>query len=518
MKLFQTLLIPSFFILSFLHSSVAQPNVPKREFRGVWVATVANIDYPRQPTTDIIALKEQWKNLLDRYKETGLNAVIFQVRPAADALYPTQLAPWSKYLIGRQATASPQEVFDPLQFVIEETHRAGMEFHAWFNPYRATMDFDTINLAANHVFRQHRDWVVRYGPKFYLNPGIPQVRQHLTAVVSEVVSRYDIDAVHFDDYFYPYKIANEVFPDSSQFTQYGTNFTSIEDWRRSNIDSLIENVTTSIKKIKPYVQFGVSPFGVWRNKEVDALGSDTRAGATTYDDLYADVVKWLKAGWLDYVIPQLYWNIGFAPADHAKLVGWWGARNYERNLYIGHAAYKVENNPEIAWSDPNEIPKQIMLGRRNAIVQGSAYFSSKPVLENRLGLRDSLQVYYKAMSMLPIPPDATLKPFATPTLLKPKLQLKENRVRLRWTPNKADRKLQPAYYVVYRFYGSRIGDFEDPQNIIHISEFHKVNKRFQHMDFTIERNANYTYVVTAVNRQHVEGRPSSGRNVRIGRK
>lgn len=350
------------------------------EFRGVWVATVANIDYPRQPSADTIALKEQWKNLIAQYKEIGFNAVIFQVRPAADAFYPSQFVPWSKYLIGRQVPAR-SESFDPLQFIIAETHRAGMEFHAWFNPYRATMDLDTASLAPNHVFNQHRDWVVRYGTRYYLNPGVPAVRQHFTQIVAEVVSKYDVDAVHFDDYFYPYKIAGESFPDSLEFEQYGEDFGNVEDWRRSNTDSLIENIHRTIKILKPYVQLGVSPFGVWRNRDRDDTGSDTRAGATTYDDLYADITKWLRYGWLDYVVPQLYWSIGFKPADHATLLGWWGTRNYERNLYVGHAAYKVANNADTAWSDPNEIPKQIRLNRRNAISSGSVFLVQKRYLK-----------------------------------------------------------------------------------------------------------------------------------------
>lgn len=515
----QRLLLLAFFsaYFSFLAFSSAQIIAPKREFRGVWVATVANIDYPREGTTEVFALQEQWKNMIERHKKIGFNVIIAQVRPASDAFYPTESAPWSKYLTGKQGTA-PADSFDPLKFMIEETHKQGMEFHAWFNPYRATLDFDTVNLAPNHVFRRHRDWVVRYGPRFYLNPGIPEVRKHLVTVVNEVVGGYDIDAVHFDDYFYPYKVVNEEFPDTATFSKYGEKFNDIAAWRRSNIDSLIENVSKSVKALKPHVQFGVSPFGVWRNKEQDPLGSDTRAGATTYDDLYADVIKWLKAGWIDYVIPQLYWNIGFAPADHATLVGWWGARTYERNLYVGHAAYKVANNAESAWNDPNEIPKQIQLSRRAATVQGSAYFSSKPILENRLGLRDSLAAYYQLPALIPIPPDATLKPFSEPTLLKPKIQLAQNRVRLRWKPNAKDADNQPAYYVVYRFFGSRPGDYEDPQNIIHISEFQKKDKRFQHMDFTIEKPQTYTYVVKAVNRQHIEGQPSKPRKVTLSKK
>ncbi len=503
-------------LLTFLQNLNAQYNdAPKREFRAVWVATVANIDYPRAPTSDAIALKEQWKSLLEQYKQIGLNAVIVQVRPAADALYPTELAPWSKYLTGKQGRA-PESGYDPLQFMIEETHKMGMEFHAWFNPYRATMDMDTASLAPNHIFRGHRDWMLKYGGKFYFNPALPQVRQYITDIVGEVVTKYDIDAIHFDDYFYPYKVKDEVFPDSTDYWRYGTNFNSIDDWRRSNVDSLIEMVSDKIKETKPHVQFGISPFGVWRNKDKDPTGSDTRAGATCYDDLYADVIKWMRLGWIDYLIPQLYWNIGFSPADHATLLGWWGSRNFERNLYIGHAAYKVQNNPEPAWSDPNEIPKQIRLNRRNAITKGSAYFSSRSILENRLGLKDSLSYHYRTLALLPSPPDASMKAFGEPKLARPKYK-KTGEVRMKWTANRADRKNPPDYYVVYRFYGKKAGEMDDPANILYITPFQQKKKKVVFYDKKLEDNVYYTYIITAVNRQHIEGKPSKPKTITIGK-
>jgi uncharacterized lipoprotein YddW (UPF0748 family) len=487
---------------------------PKREFRGVWVATVNNIDYPRQPTTNPIAHKEQWKYLLEKFKETGFNAVIMQVRPAADGFYPSELVPWSEYLTGKQGIA-PEPLYDPLEYMINEAHKMGFEFHAWFNPYRATTDLDTVTLAPNHAFRTHRDWMVRYNNRFYFNPALPKVREHIIGVVAEVVAKYDIDAVHFDDYFYPYKVPNEFFPDSLDFVKYGRGIGNIEDWRRSNVDSLVVGIHDMIKLIKPHVQFGISPFGVWRNKDRDATGSDTRAGATAYDDLYADVVKWMRLGWIDYCIPQLYWNIGFTPADHATLAGWWGSRSYQRNLYIGHAAYKVQNDREPAWSSPSEIPKQIQLSRRNATTRGSAFFSAKSILENRLGIRDSLVAYYRRPTLLPLPPDVFMKRYNPPVLLKPRLQKKERRVRLRWRPNPEDRVNPPTYYVMYRFYGSKTGDFEDPESILHVSTLFQKNRRFQHMDFDIEENTNYTYLVTAVNRQHLESKTSNARTVQV---
>jgi uncharacterized lipoprotein YddW (UPF0748 family) len=360
---------------------------PKHELRAAWVATVLNIDYPQKPSSNPIALKEQYRNLLDQLAGMGLNTVIVQVRPAADALYPSAYAPWSAYLTGRQG-APPQDDFDPLAFMIEETHLRSMEFHAWINPYRASMNMDTASLFLTHPVFQHPDWLVAYGGKMYFNPGIPAVRQHLVDVVGELVDNYQLDGIHIDDYFYPYPIKDTPFPDEGTFKFYGQPFKDINAWRRDNTDQLMAALHERIKTTNPAIQFGVSPFGVWRNKSLDPVrGSDTRAGATSYDDLHADVLNWIAKGWIDYVMPQLYWNVGFAPADHQTLVQWWSQNARSIPVYIGHAAYKVGNNKELAWNDPGEIPRQIELNRRNFQTQGSAYFSAKSLQSNPLRLR-----------------------------------------------------------------------------------------------------------------------------------
>ena len=320
---------------------------PKRELRAVWVATVLNIDYPREGTPDAVALREQYKNLIDQFQQLGFNTVIFQVRPAADAFYPSQLVPWSRFLTGQQGRAPSDAEFDPLAFMIEETHRRGMEFHAWLNPFRATTDLDTTKLARNHVFYQHRDWMMPYGTRYYLNPGIPEVRQHLVDVVSEIVRNYDVDGIHFDDYFYPYPVSGQRLPDSLTYVRYRGSFNDTLAWRRNNVDQLIQSLDQAIHGIKPAVAFGISPFGVWRNRDRDPRGSQSRAGVTTYDDLYADVLKWMENDWIDYIMPQLYWNIGYAPADYALLLQWWSQHVGDTHLYIGHGAYKVGNNPEV---------------------------------------------------------------------------------------------------------------------------------------------------------------------------
>ena len=482
-------------------TSPPPPPPPKREFRGVWVATVNNLDYPKKPTTWPTAHKEEWKNLLKKLKELGFNAVIFQVRPAGDAFYFSEYAPWSEYLTGRQGMP-PKPEYDVLQFLIEEAHKNGMEFHAWFNPFRATMGLDTAALHPLHVFNSHRNWVVKYGRRFYLNPAIPQVREHVRDVVAEVVSKYDIDGVHFDDYFYPYPIANEVFPDSLDFRVYGSAYKDIGDWRRSNVDAVVEMVSTSIKEIKPNVYFGVSPFGVWRNKDKDPMGSETRASIGSYDDLYADVLGWLRNGWIDYVAPQIYWNIGFGPADYATLHRWWSLHVSDRQLYIGQAAYKVGNDRQEQWNEPGEIGRQIALNRRNRRVAGTVLFRAESVLNDPLGLKDSLRLYFKESALLPERPELSQGIFSAPDLQKVKNQ--RGKARVIWRPAKQDREKPPTYYVVYRFAGNGVGDMDDPRNIRYISCFNDNRKKFQYIDSSIDEGQTYTYLVTAANRAHSE--------------
>jgi uncharacterized lipoprotein YddW (UPF0748 family) len=512
------LALPLLFCLGTL-SGLAQSNYAspalqsKREFRAVWIATVANIDYPSRPATWRIPLREEYRNMLDRFKRSGFNAAIVQVRPACDALYPSELVPWSKYLTGKQGQA-PDRDFDPLAFMVEEAHQRGMEFHAWLNPYRATLDLDTLSLSPDHVFYRHRDWLIRYGNRFYLNPALPQVRQHLQEVVAEIVSKYDIDAIHFDDYFYPYKIKDEAFPDSLDFLRFGGAYRNIEDWRRNNVDMLIEQLSTLIKEIKPHVRFGISPFGVWRNKNMDPMGSDTRAGQTNYDDLYADVLKWMRNGWIDYVAPQIYWHIGFEPADYATLLRWWSTNAFRPHVYIGHGAYKVGANPELPWHDAGEIPRQIAMNRSNRKVHGSIYFSAKSIVRNPLGLKDSLEQIYRLPALLPEMDFLDLRAPAYPDLRSARAG--KDAVRLKWRPNPADRDNPPAYYVVYRFPGTKTGDFENPEYIAGITPFMAKGKKFCFDDKRAAEGQIYTYAVTAVNRQHTESEPSpvirTGRN------
>ena len=266
---------------------------PKHEMRAAWIATVQNIDMKAGMNK---AQYTKWvQQTLDQLKASKFNTVIYQVKPTNDAFYPSKLAPWSSYVTGKKQGTNPG--YDPLLIMIEEAHKRGMELHAWVNPYRVTMPGQKLNsLAPTNVARTNPSWVVKYGQQYYLNPGLPEVQNYLIATVEELVANYDIDAVHMDDYFYPYKIKNETFPDQAAFKKYGASFKKIADWRRNNVNQLVKDLHTTIKATKPHVQFGISSFGVWRNQSLDSTGSNTKAGVNNYDDLYADTRQWMKDG------------------------------------------------------------------------------------------------------------------------------------------------------------------------------------------------------------------------------
>lgn len=380
--------------------------VPEEEFRGVWIATVVNIDWPNNALDGAAVQKEDFLKILDFYQTLNFNAVIVQIRTTGDALYPTNFAPWSKYLTGKEGKA-PKDFPNPLRWMVRETHKRGMEFHAWLNPYRATFDLDTMALSIQHDFYEHPDWMVRYGKKYYYNPGLPEVQDKFSKVVEEIVAAYEVDAIHLDDYFYPYKIEGETFNDSTTFRTHGLKNQKLEDWRRSNIDSLVKKVHLSVKKTKPWVQFGISPFGVWKNNDTDPIGSPTRAGQTTYEDLYADPLFWLEKGWLDYIAPQAYWSMDHPPAPHRKITQWWADTVQMANLYMGNGPYKIKNNPDRAWNRKNEIPDQIQFARKTGTVKGNIFFSAKSLMGKHENVTRALRKMYRYPSKNPPLPKKT---------------------------------------------------------------------------------------------------------------
>lgn len=382
--------------------AAGQTNHPKYEMRGAWIATVANIDWPGKKGLSVEQQQQEFINILNRDKQIGINAVFVQVRPSGDAFYPSQYDPWSEFLTGVQGQA-PQPFYDPLKFMIDEAHKRGIEFHAWINPYRMVFNTATSSVAANNVTRLHPEWFVTYDHKKIFNPGVPQATQYLVGVVSDIINRYDVDGIHFDDYFYPYPTAGH-FNDDAAYRQYGKGM-PLDDWRRANCDSAIKKVHDAIIRLKPMIKFGVSPFGIYQNRSLDIDGSDTR-GTTDYHDLYADILLWLKKGWIDYAAPQLYWPIGKQGQDFRVLLDWWAKHAYGKDLYIGHSiAYGVRENRDeyvSAFSNPDEYPNEIKLLRQYPQVNGSIFWSNKSLFANPGGIMDSLMNnYYKYPALVP---------------------------------------------------------------------------------------------------------------------
>ena len=347
---------------------------PKNEFRGVWIATVVNIDWPKTAQDGVNKEKADYIATLEAYKKLNYNAVIVQIRSVGDAFYPSELAPWSRFLTGKEGVP-PNPYYDALAWMIEEAHTRGFEFHAWLNPYRATFDLNKQQLSPTHDVFKHPEWMIEYAGKIYYDPALPEVQEHLTKVVKEVVDKYDIDAIHFDDYFYPYTVPGKSFNDTASYKKYGSGL-SLADWRRANVSNFVHTISTTIKASKPWVQFGISPFGVWRNKSQDPKGSETQS-TSNYDDLYADPVLWMDQKWIDYIMPQLYWSMNNPRASYSKLVKWWSENSNNTALYIGHASYKIRGDADKSWNYLTEIPTQIDYARSFKKVGGSAYFSAK---------------------------------------------------------------------------------------------------------------------------------------------
>ncbi|MEI7031911.1 glycoside hydrolase family 10 protein [Streptomyces pratensis] len=355
------------------------------QVRGMWIATVANLDWPSAPGLTAARQEAELIAYLDRAVDLRLNAVVLQVRPTADALWPSPYEPWAACLTGTQGR---DPGWDPLGTAVRAAHARGLELHAWFNPYRVANHTDPTRLIPSHPARQHPEWVVPYGGKLYYNPGLPEVRDFVQDAMLDAVRRYDIDAVHWDDYFYPYPVAGQDFDDDAAFARYGAGFADRSAWRRDNTDQLVRRTAERIRRIKPRVRFGISPFGVWRNASTDPLGSDTRAGVQTYDDLYADTRSWVRRGWIDYICPQIYWNIGFPAADYAKLLSWWSetVRGTGVDLYVGEALYKAGDpaQPD-AWQDPAELSRHLTLAQSHDEVGGHVFFSGRSVVADRIG-------------------------------------------------------------------------------------------------------------------------------------
>lgn len=377
------------------------PETP-REFRGIWIATVDNIDWPSQPGLPVARQKAELRAMMDRAELLNMNAIIFQVRPSADAFYNSPYEPWSEYLTGRQGKP-PEPYYDPLAFAVEEAHRRGLELHAWFNPFRAYHPGAEGDLAPGHIKNTHPDMVVKYGRYYWLDPGQPRVRQYSIDVIADVVRRYDIDGVHLDDYFYPYPVRSSggqdlPFPDLSSYREYVQKHGNINrsDWRRQNVNQFIKRLSHEIKLIDPKVRFGISPFGIWRPGNPEQI-----KGFDAYDRLYADARKWLHEGWVDYLAPQLYWPIDQKPQSFPVLLDWWNQQNIKgRHIWPGIYTSKLRSKWE-TWPE-NEIEQQVKITQNNPDASGTIHFSMKALMQNPDSISgDLLTDVYKNKAIAP---------------------------------------------------------------------------------------------------------------------
>ncbi|MBQ6078694.1 MAG: family 10 glycosylhydrolase [Muribaculaceae bacterium] len=443
-------------------------SLPKHEFRGAWMHIIGQGQYARMtPDETRQYLIEQ----LDLLEQANCNAVIWQIRPQADAAYKSELEPWSRWLSGEPGKA-PQPIWDPLQFMIEQTHQRGMELHAWINPYRVTSS-EEDKPAPGHIYYEHPEWFLKYADgKLYFDPGLPECRDFIDTVVRDILVRYDIDALHMDDYFYPYPVTGVDFPDTTSYNIYGIGWDK-NDWRRHNVDLLIEQLHNTIQEVKPWVRFGISPFGIWRNKASDPDGSETN-GLECYDALFADCIKWTAEGWVDYMVPQLYWELEHKLASDLVLMHWWNDHANGRHMYFGQAVRNVMTHQDIAdeggdTSNPTQLDHKMRLQRAMKDVHGVTWWPGYTVTENFKGVLDSLegnQTRYKAL----IPAYTWLDDKAPQAVHDVKVKKVDGKKCLVWRARATDDAMQQAVrFVIYRFPKGKKGDISNPSNIFEIT-------------------------------------------------
>jgi uncharacterized lipoprotein YddW (UPF0748 family) len=476
---------------------VSKPSGPKREFRAVWVATIDNIDWPSRKGLNSDLQQQEFRTLLDKQKSYGMNAVLVQVRAAADAFYARSKEPWSEWLSGEQGKA-PEPYYDPMIFMIQESHQRGLEFHAWLNMNRGSHKVSK-SIINDHITKTKPEWFLSYGGYKLFNLGIPEVRDYIKDIVVNIVRNYDVDGIHFDDYFYPYSLPNEKLQDEATFRKYSDGFNNIDDWRRHNVDLVVKNVSEAIKNEKPKVKFGISPSAVWRNASTDPTGSTTQGGQPSYDNLYADTRKWVKEGWLDYIMPQVYFSFEFDKVPYKTMTDWWTKNTFGRHLYIGHGAYRVKaGSKEIGWEKANQIPRQIRYNRTKPQILGSVFFSAKPLSNNELSVADSLKKLYYYPALTPTMPWKDKIPPNAPQNVKIR-KIADFGVAITWEtpailPKDGD---EVQAFVVYRFEENEAINLENPARILQIVRNEGI---LSCTDKSYNQEKNYIYVVTALDR------------------
>ena len=497
------LLITSLLSLLFLLPARAEEPAPKREFRGAWLHVIGQNQYMQKtPEQCRKYITEQ----LDKLVEAGCNAVIFQVRPTADAMYKSDIEPWSAWLTGKRGKA-PNPEWDPLQFTIDEAHKRGMELHAWLNPYRVTSNPKEV-LPADHLYNKEPHRFFRYDNNIFFDPAYQENRDYISEVVADIVTRYDIDAIHMDDYFYPYPAGGAFNADTQSYAKFGQGKNK-GDWRRHNVDLLIEQLHSTIKDIKPWVRFGISPFGIWRNKRNDPRGSDS-GGLQNYDDLYADILLWADKGWIDYVAPQLYWELDLKVAPSRKLAQWWNDNIPEPvQLYIGQDTKRTMDKPTA--TDSNELATKIDISRRLKNIDGNVWWHGYWVTGNYKGALDALAS--KHQSSLAIAPAWDAKG-GNPAKVTGLHTEERDGIRLVAWDNPANfhgygaeadatsgKSSDVVKYVVYEFFPGEDVDINDPEAIIAVTPYNSVR--------VDNAESGTVFIVTALDRLNRESAPSA---------
>lgn len=478
-------------------SSNAQRDYPKREFRGAWIQCV-NGQYLGKSMPE---LRSMLSSQLDVLQSAGINAIMFQVRAEGDALYRSAYEPWSRYLTGQQGQA-PADGWDPLGWMIEQCHQRGMECHAWINPYRAKTK-GTTALAPNHPVQMHPNWMFRYGDLYIFNPALEECRTYTCAVIEDIITNYDVDGLHMDDYFYPYPEAGLEIPDLAEFYHDSRGFKKIEDWRRDNVNLLIRDIHNLIHKKRPWVKFGISPFGIYRNNPqgVNSPEGSATNGTQNYDDLYADILLWQEKGWVDYLIPQIYWNIGTKAADYDVLCHWWNDYCNNRPLFIGQDVERTVKEGDPQNPQTHQMARKYAIQRSLPNIGGSCQWYAAAVVNNPANYRTMLQQqYHRYPALQPLMRFIDSK--APKKASKAKIEIEDGQIYLTWKAPKGKKEMDRAIqYVIYKFAPGETPDI-NTDDATHIAAITRDTR------YPLGTGlAGYTFVITALDRLHNESKP-----------